>query len=252
MRLALLSLLPLCLTAQLVPVGQPVPNGPNTPVVFLNGYQIACSGTDFASNFGAADQVMKTFNIATLYFDNCTVPGKPSLEALGTAFGQFLAALKYADGTPVTQVDVIAHSMGGLIVRAYLAGMQETSPASFKPPATVPFRKIVFLGTPHFGTQIANVLGNAKQTVEMSLGSQFLFDLNTWNQGSDDLRGIPAIAIAANGGTGLLSGTQGFDDGVVALTSSSLAFVKPGLTRVVPYCHSSISLVTSFGVCGSS
>jgi uncharacterized protein (TIGR03437 family) len=218
----------------------------------MNGYQIACSGTDFASNFGAAAQLLQSFNIATLYFDNCTVPGKPSLEALGLAFGQFLGALKYTDGTPVAQVDVIAHSMGGLILRSYLAGKQDISPASFNPPATVPIRKAIFLGTPHFGTKVANLFGNDRQTEEMSLGSQFLFDLNTWNQGSDDLRGITAVAIAANGGTGLESGTPGFDDGLVTLTSSSLAFVRPGITRVVPYCHSTNSLLTTSGACSAS
>jgi uncharacterized protein (TIGR03437 family) len=252
MRLAVLSLLPVCLAAQLIPAGQPVPNGPNPPVVFLNGYQIACSGTDFASNFGVADQLLKNLNIVTLYFDNCSVPGRPSLEGLGLAFGQFLAALKYTDGTPVTQVDIVAHSMGGLIVRAYLAGMQDTSPAFFKPPATIPIRRAVFLGTPHFGTKVANLFGNDKQTQEMSLGSQFLFDLNTWNQGTDDLRGVSAIAIAANGGTGVESGTAGFDDGVVTLTSSSLSFVKPGLTRIVPFCHSGNSFLTTFGACSPS
>jgi len=250
MRLAFFLLFPGLLTAQLIPVGQPVPKGANPPVVFINGYQASCAGSDFASTFGAADKLLQNSSLITLFFNNCSMAGSPTLEGLGVGFGQFLAALKYTDGTPVTQVDVVAHSMGGLILRCYLSGKQDTASASFKPPVTVAVRKAVFLGTPHFGTQIANLLGQDKQTGAMSLGSQFLFDLNTWNQGTDDLRGISAISVAGNADAGgQESGVPGFDDGVVALTSSSLAFVKPGLTRVVPFCHTMNSLLTLFGYC---
>ncbi len=73
MRIALLFTLAGSLSAQLIPAGQPVPKGPNPPVVFVNGYQAGCIGSDFASNFDMADQVMQAAGIVTLYFDNCTV-----------------------------------------------------------------------------------------------------------------------------------------------------------------------------------
>jgi uncharacterized protein (TIGR03437 family) len=252
MRLALIALvLPALSFSQLIPAGQPVPKGPNPPVVFLNGYQGNCTGVDFAGTFGAADKLLQNNGLVSLFFDNCTVAGKPTLEGLGIAFGQYLAALKYTDGTPVTQVDVVSHSMGGLIVRSYLSGKQDTATASFLPPASVPIRKAAFLGTPNFGTLIAGQLGSDKQTAEMSLGSQFLFDLNTWNQGTDDLRGISAISVAGNIG-GRESGVgPGFDDGVVALTSSSLGFYRPGVTRIVPDCHTTNSLLILAGFCPS-
>jgi uncharacterized protein (TIGR03437 family) len=142
--------------------------------------------------------------------------------------------------------------MGGLIIRSYLAGKQDVSPAAFNPPATPGIRRAIFLGTPHFGTTIAAVLGVDIQTSEMSPGSPFLLALNTWNQGTDDLRGIPAIAIGGNGGTGQESSLPGFDDGVVALTSSSLGFYRPSVTRIVPDCHTLNSLLTLFGYCSSS
>src|SRR5665213_1679445 len=133
MRLISLSLLfsfPCILSAQLILSG-PIPKGPNPPVVFLNGYQSGCSGTDFASNFGGADKLMQANSIVTLYFDNCgvgTASNRPSIEALGIAFGNFLAGLKYSDGTAVTKVDAVGHSMGGLILRSYLAGKQDVTP----------------------------------------------------------------------------------------------------------------------------
>jgi uncharacterized protein (TIGR03437 family) len=260
MRLAILFLFPFIACAQMVaPTAVPIGS---IPVVFLDGYQLGCTGdSSFKSNFGNADTVLQASNLVTVYFDNCSVPNVPPIETLGAAFGQFLAKLTYTDGTPVPLVDVVAHSMGGLIVRAYLSGMQLASPAvagiTFNPPAVSRIRKAIFLATPHFGTYLASELGDDQQTHEMALGSQFLFDLNTWNQGTDDLTGVDALAVAGNGGTGLesvLAGSflSGFDDGVVELTSASIGFAIPGRTRVVPDCHSSDSLVVTLGVCPAS
>ncbi len=255
MRLVFLLALPLVCHAQLIPVGMPIPKGPNPPVVFLDGYQFGCTSgpTSFASTFGIADQVLQSANIASVFFDNCTVQSssEPSIEALGMAFGQFLAGLKYADGSAVTQVDVVAHSMGGLIVRSYLAGKQDVSPAVFDPPATVPIRNAIFLATPNFGSAVASLLGDDIQTNEMALGSQFLFDLSTWNNNNDDLRGVNALAVAGDGGTGNESGIPGFDDGVVTLTSASIGFAHTGRTRVVPYCHIVDSLLVAVNYCAN-
>lgn len=260
MRFAFFLALPGLLGAQLVPSGSPIPKGPNPPVIFLNGYQLSCPSGGFSDTFGNADQILAASQIASVFFDNCTVasatPSRPTIEALGAAFGNFLSGLRYTDGTLVTQVDVIAHSMGGLILRSYLAGKADTTPADYSPPVNTGIRKAVFLATPHFGTALAALLGSDTQTQEMALGSQFLFDLNTWNQGLDDLRGVDALSIAGTGGTGLESGTVSFggglDDGVVTLNSASLGFLHSGRTRLVPACHASISLLFSFGYCSGS
>ena len=240
-----------CATGQLIPSGMPVPKTSNPPVVFVNGYQTDCSSSSFSGSFGIADQVLESNGQVSLFFDNCKVPGKPPIEALGQAFATFLANLKYEDGKPVPLVDVVAHSMGGLIVRCYLSGKQ-TSGAPFNPPASVHIRKSVFLATPHFGAGVAQLgSGLDDQLDELSSGSRFLFDLGAWNQGTDDLRGIDAVTAIGNGGTGLAV-MKGFDDGVVALTSASLFFYRPGRTRVVPYCHTNGSgLVGTFGFCPS-
>src|SRR5438552_3794320 len=224
------------LFAQVIAPGQPVPRTTNPPVVFVSGYHNDCSGSSFANTFGIADQVLHANGNVALYFDNCTVAGKPSIEKLGEAFGAFLAALKYNDGSAVNLVDVVAHGMGGLIVRSYLSGKQEQD-AAFSPPAATHIRKIVFLATPHFGSGVAALgLGLNSQLDELSSGSHFLFGLATWNDNTDDLRGIDAASLIGNGGTGRAT-TPGFDDGVVALTAASLGFYQTGRTRIVPLCH---------------
>jgi uncharacterized protein (TIGR03437 family) len=259
MRLAILFAIPCLAGAQLVgPTA--IPNG-TIPVVFLDGYQFGCTGdSGFQANFAEADQVLQASNLVTVYFDNCSVANGPSIETLGSAFGQFLASLRYLNGSPVPKVDVVAHSMGGLIVRAYLSGMQNLvsgMPRTFSPPPPNIVRKAIFLATPHFGTAVASYFGIDAQTKEMELGSQFLFDLNTWNQGIDGLNTVQPLAIAGNGGTGAetdLLGTtlKGFDDGVVELTSSSIGFAIAGRTRVVPDCHTDDPLLVDEGLCGSS
>ena len=224
--------------AQLFQPGTPLPKTLLPPVIFLNGYQSSCSDVTFAGTFGSFDQFLQASNRVSVLFDNCTVPGKPSIEVLGNSFATFLGTLRYADGSAVTQVDVVSHSMGGLIVRAYLAGMQPNG--TFNPPANPGIRKAVFLSSPNFGTYAAALLGSDAQTAELQLGSTFNFALATWNQGTDDLRGVDALAVAGNGGALLLNG-QSEGDGVSSLTSSSIGFAEAGRTRILPYCHISYS-----------
>jgi uncharacterized protein (TIGR03437 family) len=223
-----------------------IPKGPNPPVVFLNGYQAICPGS-FTGSFGNAATVLAASQIASVFFDNCSVNGatlpngKPSIEGLAYSFGTFLQGLKYTDGTPVTQVDVVGHSMGGLIVRSYLGSTYVDRSAPNPATPQLPrfnIRKGVFLAVPNFGTTVASLLGGIDvQTQEMSPGSQFLLNLATWNGGLDDLGGLDAIAVAGDAGDGLESGIPGFDDGLITLNSASLGFVGPGITRVIHACH---------------
>ncbi len=238
------------LYAQLVAPGQAVPRTGKLPVVFVNGYETDCGNASFKNAFGIADQVLQANGEASLFFNYCTVPGHPSIEDMGAAFGLFLAGLHYDDGQPVDLVDSVAYSMGGLIVRSYLSGKQSGA-AVFNPPVASHLRKLIFVATPHFGTGITDVLPfSTTQLDELTSGSRFLFDLASWNQGTDDLRGLDAIAVIGNGGTGNAT-TNGFDDGVVALTSASLGFYLPGRTRVVPFCHTDGGgLISLAGYCG--
>jgi len=225
------------------------------PAVLLDGWQppsltSSCPiSSDSSGTFGnleeyllsPPDPAISNYAAPQVYFfENCTECPNCAIEQLGVDLGAFLNSIQYSEGTPVPQVDVIAHSMGGLIVRSYLSGKQSAS-GVFSPPSMPKIRKAVFIGTPHFGSYQAGnplaetlfALGN--QTNEMKTGSQFLWDLATWNQFWDDLRGIDALAVIGNAGTdGIVPRTS---DGVVALTSGSLGFARSGRTRIVDYCH---------------
>jgi hypothetical protein len=186
---------------------------------------------------------------AVYFFEKCTECPNCAIEQLGADLGSFLNSIHYTDRTPVPQIDVVAHSMGGLIVRSYLSGKQQTSRA-FSPPTIQKIRKGVFIGTPHFGSFQADTLiadiafGLGNQTNEMKRGSQFIWDLATWNQFGDDLRGVDALAVIGNAGSYPAypnASSPGASDGVVALTSGSLDFATSGRTRIVNYCHISLN-----------
>jgi uncharacterized protein (TIGR03437 family) len=218
------------------------------PVILLNGFQPIC--TDSASTlaasvdtFGQLASLLQADGVAVGYFNNCSY-GDISIEQLAGQLNIYLAGLQYTDGTPVSQVDLVAHSMGGLIARSYLAGKGGVS-GVFSPPANTKVRKLTMIATPHFGSFQAAYVGT--QESEMALGNQFLLDLATWNQGQDDLRGVDAVAIIGNAGT--YGNTASASDGVVSLTSGSLGFAEPDQrTRIVPYCHITPGFLTGLGM----
>ena len=228
----------------------PISLSGRNPVVLLNGFQLLCLNSDStvgasAGTFGELAMLLEDDDIPVAFFNNCSYGDVP-IEQLANELGSFIANLRYNDGTPVTQqIDLVAHSMGGLIVRAYLAGLQPDG--SFRPLPDPRVRKAVMIASPHFGSFEAPNIGT--QTPEMVPGSSFLWKLATWNQDQDDLRGVDAIAIAGNAGNYYFGNNA--DDGVVSLTSASLNFARADQrTRVVPYCHVTPGLTTAFGTVG--
>ena len=216
------------IAASLAPAAQP-------PVVFINGYQFSCFlSSGLTSSFGSAAQLLTAAGIQTAFYDTCSC-SSCSIEKHGDNVGALIQSLKNTDGSPVAQVDVVVTSMGGLILRSYLTG-KKPDIRSFTPPVDPKVRKAVFIVTPNFGLVAPEIDDNL---TDMQLGSRLTWELATWNQGTDDLRGIDAIAIAGNGGqkTG-----DSLDDGLIPLASASLTYSAtftsdPTRTRVLPYCH---------------
>ncbi len=224
------------------------------PVVLLDGWQLSLTSscpmsTDSSGNFSTLEATLSQEGIPVYFFENCSECPNCSIEELANVYlAPFLDSLQYTNGLSVPQIDLIAHSMGGLIARAYLAGLQSNGlPA---PPLNPRVRKLIEIATPNFGAFVASDLSffaeGGTQSSEMIPGSLFLWSLGTWNQLSDDLRGVDALAIIGNAGSCcsfLSPAWSNASDGVVSITSASLGFASlayardPSRTRIVPYCH---------------
>jgi uncharacterized protein (TIGR03437 family) len=221
------------------------------PVVLLNGWETgytnACPvSTDSTDTFGNLAQYLESDGVPVVYFfDNCAEGPDQTLEVLATDLATFLGTITYDNGAQVAQIDLVAHSIGGLIARAYLAGLQPNE--TLTPPVNTLVRDLVLIATPNFGSfltaNFASIIPAGTQSAELIPGSAFLWNLATWNQHVDDLRGVNAIAVIGNAGTYVnnLTGTSlaNASDGVVSTTSASLGFVGQNntATRIVPYCQ---------------
>jgi pimeloyl-ACP methyl ester carboxylesterase len=212
----------------------PQPQPP--PVILLNGYQLICPANPVPSSdtFGRLEALLTESGRKVYFFDNCR-HGRVSIAQLSQAFKTFLGELRNEDGTPVAQVDLIAHSMGGLIIRCYLAGCDAEDPIAFHPPFPKRVRKAVTIGTPHFGAEFGGTAAAPDlQAASMVPGSAFLYNLATWNQFRDDWRGVDVVAIV-----GRSLGTR-LGDGLVSAVSASSYFafgIPEDRTRVVSGCH---------------
>ncbi len=236
-----------------------VPNGSTRPpVVLLNGWEEGFTGTcpvaaSSSDDFGNLAEYLVSDGVPVVYlFDNCVEDPGQLIENLGNDLATFLNSITYDNGEQVPQIDLVGFSMGGLIARAYLAGLQPDE--SLLPPTTTLVRDLVLIATPNFGSFTAGnyaVELTGTQSAELVPASGFLWNLATWNQRSDDLRGVNAIAVIGNAGlyTPNLSATISLtnaSDGLVSLTSASLGFVDQAVdTRVVPFCHVDPSVFTN-------
>lgn len=235
---------------------QAVPSGAvKPPVILLNGWQLgflnSCPISTVDESFGSLAEALYADGVpAVYYFDNCKESPNDAIENLGSKLGQTIDAIRFDTGVQVPQVDLIGHSMGGLIIRSYLAGLGRDG--SLSPRLNPRVRKAIQIATPNFGSFVAmNVLANllGPQTAEMKPGSSFLWRLATWNAGGDDLRGVDALAIIGNGSYTTDARPAKSSDGVVTTTSASLGFARDSSrTRILPYCHSEFGRPSQFVV----
>jgi uncharacterized protein (TIGR03437 family) len=232
---------------------QQVPSGASRPpVVLLNGWETGFTGactvsSSSADTFGNLADYLVSDGVPLVYFfDNCAVDPNQTIEGLGNDLATYLNSIQYDNGQQVPQIDLVAFSMGGLIARAYLAGLQPSEIAT--PPATTLVRDLILIATPNFGSFVAGnyaaFLAQGTQSGELIPGSSFLWNLATWNQRGDDLRGVNALAIIGNAGQYLASlGASTYQnnasDGLVSETSAALGFalLASPQTVIVPYCH---------------
>lgn len=100
-------------------------------------------------------------HVAAITFDDPAGSNRRHADELAKAIGGLRRA------AAASEVDVVAHSMGGLALRWYL--MKHDDP---------PVRRVVFLASPHRGTIAAHLAWGGGRD-EMTPGSPFLDTLNT-------------------------------------------------------------------------
>jgi len=130
-------------------------------------------------------------------------------------------------GLELPEVHFVAHSLGGLVVRCLVA----TTP-------TLPPGRVVTLGTPHQGSQVARALSNGKLRHVLGRSKQGLIgELPTWPAE----RELGSIAGTFNVGLGKwITPLSEPADGTVTVAETRL----PGLTDHIclPVSHSSMLL----------
>lgn len=128
---------------------------PKLPVLLVHG--LWCNGGMWWSmrrRIEASGRVCATVNLA---------PPLASIDSFVPQLAAAIVALRAATGAPGVQL--VCHSMGGLVTRAYLARQSVHGVAS-----------VITLGTPHFGSGLAGwTLGQCVR--EMRLGSPWLAKL---------------------------------------------------------------------------
>ncbi len=163
------------------------------PIILIHGW----NGGEFSWPQPQALIAMETqlhrdiffFNYRTGIIANRYPPIELLEEQLTTYLKQF------------SQVDVVAHSMGGLLLRQYLSEHADN-----------PVRRILFLSTPHYGSNVAGLLvdigdigytGNI-QASELLPGSDFLWQLNSLE--GVELEGKTVLNVYARAQRKLLKG----------------------------------------------
>lgn len=143
------------------------------------------------------------------------------VEAHARALAEVLEALPDA-----TSIDVVAHSLGNLVVRRYLGEAKNPHP---KWHIDGRLRRMVMLGPPNQGARIAQVIADLLRDNELArlLAGPSAWELaRQWNDLAQELATPPfPFAVVAGGmgsPTGLNPLVPGDDDGVVAVAETRL------------------------------
>lgn len=159
------------------------------------------------------------------------------------------------------QVDIVAHSMGGLIARAYIAGMaQDKANSNSRIPYDDDIRRLIMAGTPNYGAapSFLQYLGGLESTActvnrqacEMVFGSNFVWSLTErWRDVVLRKNRFPVSNLLAISGTNdgfTANCVEDIGDGIVGIASSALpydeqdSFLPDIQRRYVPYRHADI------------
>lgn len=164
---ALLVAVGLVLGLAALPSGAPAGAATKDPVVIVAGTLTPAWVNDpLAARLRADGHPVRIFELPTL--------GTQDIRLTAQALRTFVDGVRSSTGA--AKVDLVGHSQGGLVARAYVKWYGGASKVD----------SLITLGAPHRGTYVANLLeflglGNCLAVVaceQMSIGSSFLADLN--------------------------------------------------------------------------
>jgi len=148
----------------------------DNPVVIVHGYADTnrspwwkeLESRLVESGYDKSDVYLVDFSIDAMPGSSIDSPQKYA-EKLKERIDQILREKKSEDCEETEEVDIIAHSMGGLDARWYIEKMDGADNVN----------KLITLGTPHKGTEMANLAAWTPGARDMIPDSDFLRELNS-------------------------------------------------------------------------
>ncbi|MGI5152918.1 esterase/lipase family protein [Plantactinospora sp. CA-294935] len=208
MRRVLTLLTSLAVTAGLtVVVAAPAQAAPgrgdtkDNPIIFVHGFA-ASGGHDCNSTWLNARTHLRnegwTGPLSTFGYyggsTNCTFQHDGNRDTSIHTVAHRLADVIYDEySSNGVKVDVVAHSMGGLVIRSALLNVQRNTPGW---PPYLYVEDVITLATPHEGAQDANFCAFWLQCRQMIPGSVFFDELEVLGTGTG---GRPKLPVSAMG-----------------------------------------------------
>jgi pimeloyl-ACP methyl ester carboxylesterase len=207
-------------------------------------------------SFGSLGTLLSDSGFRVEPFDYSREPSDATIRQISSKFGEFVKA--------IGKVDVVAHSMGGLIARAWMAGVSEPF---------IPYEgeigRLILVGTPNYGaepTAMRSFVGGLLKVFDscaaiddrrqLYFGSELVTTLDAaWrnlqapgNPMHISPESMLVIAGTQNDVSPLLSGyecdeKEGCDDGVVDISSTGLPEIPEASIRYLPYRHADLDSV---------
>jgi hypothetical protein len=166
---------------------------------------------------------------------------RASADNLQVGIREIVSSTSTLNPDGVEKLDIIAHSMGGLVTRAFMTNMHWSAIAN---PYNKEIRRLIMVGTPNYGTPLgafgellltcsAGADIRDAQAEQMRYGSGFLWTLhNEWTKFVEPRPEVVdrILVVAGTGG-------PGWNDAVVNVSSAALTRGSTEAVRYVPYIH---------------
>ncbi len=225
------------------------------PVILVHGWHGSPESFGQMGQFLSKPETMSGRALTVVAYDYSKMTGlvaNVGIEDIAADFARWLGnenahsttgvpGISLPRGSPyLGTINLVAHSEGGLVVRAYMTGGAGV-------PYRGEFKRLVMAGTPNYGLLASTLLaglapqgGKSGQAHEMAFGTSFIWNLDATWDGAPPLSAENVLGIAGSigpnqGCTG--AKLNGSTDGVTELTSVALPRVNMSRVVYVGYKH---------------